>query len=179
MVKSKESVDGNLQSLTIAINGLKNIANGSIATEKTAADDKTTLKDAIDKLDFNLTLLEGWLPNDSERGGFFRVISAMLFAAFDIGTSAAYTKSIRHYILSHQANTARAAQTEGTAERKAKLSEAVRCAACDTNAKIAVSEKFARMIQPGVRSRLGLPKEGKGYPSVSTIKATLRELKNN
>lgn len=178
MVKSKEFVDGNVQSLTIAINGLKNVANGAIAAEKTAAHDKTTLKDAIDELDFNLTLLEGWLPNDSERGGFFRVMSAMLIAAFDIGASGAYTESIRDYIFRRHINTARAAQTEKIAKRKAKLSEAVRCAACDTDAKIAVSEKFARMIQPGVRSRLGLSKEGNGYPSVSTIKATLRKLKN-
>jgi len=177
MVKSKESVDFNLQSLTIAINELKNIANGAIAAEKTVADDKTTLKDAIDTLDFNVTLLEGWLPTDSERGGFFRVISAMLIAAFDIGTSAAYTISTINYMLTGQANLARAAQTEQTAERKAKLSEAVRGAACDVNAKFAVSDNFAGMIRPGVRSRLGLPKEGKGYPSVSTIKNTLRELK--
>ena len=177
MAKSKESVDYNLQSLPNAINLLKEIANGSIAAEKTTADDKTTLNDAIDRLDFTLTLLERWLPRVSERGGFFRVISDMLYAAFDIGTSAAYTESIRKYIFDHQARMAREAETKNTSERKAKLKKAVRWAADNTNAKFAVSEKFARMIQPAVRLQLGLPKEGKDYPKVPTIKATLREIK--
>jgi hypothetical protein len=71
----------------------------------------------------------------------------------------------------------RARKSEVDDERAVKLIEAIEAEATLLRRALAISREFADLIRPGVRWRLNLDPEGKDWPSVTTIKNAIREIK--
>jgi hypothetical protein len=106
-------------------------------------------------------------------------LSALLFEVHGIGSLTTISDPVKKFIRMGQAKLAR--DSRGKSSREPLLVAAIKAeieARATTDA-MAVSEKFAGMIRPGVLSRLEI-KEEKGekkWPSVSTIKQRLADLK--
>lgn len=100
-----------------------------------------------------------------------------LRAAFLIGVHGTLTDGARNYFAAASGAQART----GNSARKARMTQAVRdeVEARKSECKMAASEKFARLIRPGVLNRLGISesKGSMGWPSLKTIQNCLSELK--
>lgn len=62
-------------------------------------------------------------------------------------------------------------------ENRLRLIQAIQKEAVYLKTEVAISEKFAGKVRPGVRGRLGLKPDGKGWPEIGTIKAAARHIK--
>ena len=62
-------------------------------------------------------------------------------------------------------------------ENRLRLIETIKKEAVYLKTEVAISEKFAGKVRPGVRGRLGLKPDGKGWPEIGTIKAGARHIK--
>jgi hypothetical protein len=78
---------------------------------------------------------------------------------------------------SQKAQEMRAAKSAKTDQRSVELVEAIKAIMAESGEHLKASEKFALKIRPGVQARLGLKREGNDFPSISTIKKTIRQMK--
>jgi hypothetical protein len=76
-----------------------------------------------------------------------------------------------------QAYIARAGRNRKVAKRHKDLISFIEVEAKSLNLALSKGLKFAQLIRPGVRTRLGLEPDGDGWPSPSTIKGVVTELK--
>jgi hypothetical protein len=76
-----------------------------------------------------------------------------------------------------QAYVARAGRNRKVAERHKELIQFIEAEAKSLNLIFSKGIKFAQIIRPGVRRRLGLEPEGEGWPSASTIKGIMTKLR--
>ena len=123
------------------------------------------------ELDYDLNTLESFhlLIN----------LACLLFEIHEIGSHTTISEPVKKAIRMEQAKLARLGRAKSS--RETPLISAIKAevkarAATD---EMAVSEKFAGMIRPGVLSRLDIKEEKreKQWPSVGTIKLRLAELK--
>jgi hypothetical protein len=77
-----------------------------------------------------------------------------------------------------QAYVARSAKRRKAAQRYNELVECIKAEAKTQRRTLSTGIKFAQLMRPGVRRRLGLDPEGDGWPSASTIKAAIKILKS-
>ena len=116
--------------------------------------------------------------NPKSAAHIYEHLCLILSSAVIVGSSATVSYAAENFAHGKQAETARAA----AALRRARLNSAINAVLANTDpGKVRVSEKFARQIRSLVLDQLGIApnKEGSGWPSVSTIKVALRELKQD
>lgn len=77
-----------------------------------------------------------------------------------------------------QALIAQYARVQKAAKRRRQLFTSIQEEAKAQNRALSKGIKFAQLIRPGVRVRLGLERNGSGWPSASTIKNAIGELKS-
>jgi hypothetical protein len=75
-----------------------------------------------------------------------------------------------------QAHVARVAKHRKAARRNDQLVECILAEAKAQNVKMSKGIKFAHMVRPGVRQRMGLGPDEDGWPSASTIKAAVAKI---
>ena len=76
-----------------------------------------------------------------------------------------------------QAYVARSAKRRKAAQRYNELVECIKAEAKTQRRALSTGIKFAQLMRPGVRRRLGFEPEGDGWPSASTIKVAIKTLK--
>jgi hypothetical protein len=77
-----------------------------------------------------------------------------------------------------QALIARSAKSRKAAQRQGQLFVYIEAEARAQNRALSKGIKFAQLIRPGVRQRLGLEPEGSSWPSASTIKGAVAKLRS-
>jgi hypothetical protein len=163
-IKAERLIDKIVGSLDAAL------SSGTIADEHIA----TILFEIFPLEEYFEPLLENLRLLDPQRAELSQLYLAQLLGAcFRVGQ---LTRS--DIAKSSQALIARRAKAASAAERKIALDRAIVAEAEDLHLRPAAGEKFARRILPGVRKRLGVALDDKGWPSVSTIKRAILKQKN-
>lgn len=108
-----------------------------------------------------------------------RKIFSAMYASFGMGLTVEDRKIALAEWEATRANIARQGRQIKAAKRKASLRDAVLAVVADLREVPADSEKFAERIRPAVRERLGQPREGLGYPSITSIRRVIRDYKSS
>lgn len=115
------------------------------------------------------------IKNNSIERDLRRKIFSAMYASFGMGLTVEDRRIALAEWEANRAEIARRGRKIKAAERNALLRDAVLAAAADLREVPADSVKFAERIRPAVRGRLGLPGEGPGFPSISSIRRSIRE----
>jgi hypothetical protein len=108
----------------------------------------------------------------------------IMSSAFIIGSRGTVTESAKNFLraeietetMATQARRAGAANRANAEARNQMLEEAIKAEAKDHKKALAISDKFASLIRPGVVHRL--PPNNTGWPSVSTIRKAIKRIKS-
>jgi hypothetical protein len=101
----------------------------------------------------------------------YEAIARTIRGAALIGSTAIFTK--KYFLARQKALRARAAKQTMDDNRIQELDDAIVAEATHLKEEFAYSIEFAGTLRPGVRKRLGLPREGEGWPSPGTIKLAI------
>lgn len=148
------------------------ISKLAIETDKFEQRQRETLKKSSDEVQ---NLAVELINNKNIEKELRRKIFSAIYASFGIGLTVEDRRIALAEWEANRAEIARRGRRIKAAERNATLREAVFAVAAELREVPADSEKFAQRIRPDVRERLGLPREGPGFPSISSIRRSVRE----
>lgn len=114
------------------------------------------------------------IENKKSRSRAFKSLEELLLALDNIVSSFHNLK----LAATKQAYIAQSAKRRKAAKRYSELVECIKAEAEAQRRALSTGIKFAQMMRPGVRRRLGLEPDGDGWPSASTIKAAISILKS-
>ena len=149
-----------------------------LASPTLEPNDDPLIRAALADLDaYSEPLLAVLRSVDPKTGGALDLLRPVLFAAVIIGSRRPPPFASVEAGQRIQADYARAEKRERDEERKRELIKAIKAYVAEKNLVLAASEKFAELICAGVRERLKLAPYGEGWPSASTIKGAIRQIK--
>jgi hypothetical protein len=114
-----------------------------------------------------------------KRGGAFDLLRPVLFAAVIIGSRRPPPFASVEAGRRIQTDYARAEKSGKDAGRRRALIDAIQAHAAAENLVLSTSEKFADSIRASVRERLKIAPDGGDWPSASTIKGAIRQIKKD
>ena len=175
---NEETKSWSERALIEALTQLRASAADSLASPTLEPNDAPLIRAALADLDaYSEPLLAVLRSIDLKTGGAFDLLRPVLFAAVIIGSRRPPPFASVEAGQRIQADYARAEKRERDEERKRELIKAIKAYVAEKNLVLAASEKFAESIRAGVRERLIPAPDGEDWPSASTIKGAIRQIK--
>ena len=163
-----------------ALEELRTSAANSLTSPTLEPKDAPLIRAALADLDaYSEPLLAVLRSLDPKTGGALDLLRPVLFAAVIIGSRRPPPFASVEAGQKIQADYARAKKRERDEERKRELIKAIKACVAEKNLVLAASEEFAELIRAGVRERLKLAPDGGDWPSASTIKGAIRQIKKD
>jgi hypothetical protein len=178
--KSEEAKSWSERAIIAALEQLHASAAESLASPTLEPNDAPLIRAALADLDaYAAPLLAVLRSIDPKAGGAFDLLRPVLFAAVIIGSRRPPPFASVEAGKRIQADYARAEKSGKDAGRRRALIDAIQAHAAAENLVLSTSEKFAESIRASVRERLKLAPDDGEWPSASTIKGAIRQIKKD
>jgi hypothetical protein len=168
---------------------LLDIATASLSSDVVTDEDRAELERHRKKLEHNFREMLKVIDelNETKPSVAFHgriCLWEIMSSAFIIGSRGTVTDSAKKFFraeietetMATQARRAGAANRANAEARNQPLEDAIKAEAKDQKKALAISDKFASLIRPGVVHRL--PPNDNGWPSVSTIRNAIKRIKS-
>jgi len=162
---------------------LEETASIALATDLLSPAERNNLKRSLDQLRSSFDKIKKFCtdqilnPRPADASFFYQQIWLLSSSAFLIGSHATITDSSQKFTRIQQAKIARKGLSDNSLKERI-LIDAIKkeIEAVKTKHVLAVSEKFAKIIRPGVLRGMNIEEsiDERKWPSVSTIKAKLK-----
>ncbi len=178
--KNEETKSWSERTIIAALAQLRASATESLASPTLEPHDAPLIRAALADLDAYSEPLHAVLRGvDPKAGGAFDLLRPVLFAAVIIGSRRPPPFASVEAGRRIQAHHARAEKRERDLERNRALIDAIQAHVSANKLVLAASEKFAESIRASVRELLKRVPDGADWPSTSTIKGAIRQIKKD
>ena len=178
--KNEETKSWSERAIIAALEQLRASATESLASPTLEPHDAPLLRAALADLGaYSEPLLAILRSIDAKAGGAFDLLRPVLFAAVIIGSRRPPPFASVEAGQRIRAVHARAEKKGKDAGRRKALIGTIQTHAAAENLVLSTSEKFAESIRASVRERLKLAPDDGDWPSASTIKGAIRQIKKD